>query len=89
MELTCKRKKLAIGSRETKNLECSHLPSDFQVVWVIMNHKLLLIDMVVYRISLVTRWRFFHFQNNRKDLDLSCKMDLDFWDCLGRVKLVL
>ena len=29
------------------------------------------------------------FQNNPKDLDLSCKMDLDLWDCLGRVKLVL
>ena len=24
-----------------------------------------------------------------KDLDPSCKMDLDLWDCLGRVKLVL
>ena len=32
---------------------------------------------------------FFSFQNNPKDLDLSCKMDLDLWDCLGRVKLVL
>ena len=29
------------------------------------------------------------FQNNPKDLDPSCKMDLDLWDCLGRVKLVL
>ena len=32
---------------------------------------------------------FFSFQNNPKDLDLSCKMDLDLWDCLKRVKLVL
>ena len=24
-----------------------------------------------------------------KNLDLSDKMDLDLWDCLGRVKLVL
>ena len=32
---------------------------------------------------------FFSFQNNPKDLDPSCKMDLDLWDCLGRVKLVL
>ena len=32
---------------------------------------------------------FFSFQNNPKDLDLSCKMDLDLWNCLGRVKLVL
>ena len=32
---------------------------------------------------------FFPFQNNTKDLDPSCKMDLDLWDCLGRGKLVL
>ena len=32
---------------------------------------------------------FFSFQNNPKDLDSSCKTDLDLWDCLGRVKLVL
>ena len=31
----------------------------------------------------------FSFQNNPKDLDPSCMMDLDLWDCLGRVKLVL
>ena len=31
----------------------------------------------------------FSFQNNPKDLDQSYKMDLDLWDCLGRVKLVL
>ena len=42
----------------------------------------------VYHISSVIRWSF-SFQNNPKDLDLSCKMDLDLWDCLGRVKLVL
>ena len=32
---------------------------------------------------------FFSFQNNPKDLDLSYKTDLDLWDCLGRVNLVL
>ena len=42
----------------------------------------------IYRISSVIR-RSFSFQNNPKDLDLSCKMDLDLWDCLGSVKLVL
>ena len=31
----------------------------------------------------------FSFQNNPKDLDLSYKMDLDLWDCLGRLKFVL
>ena len=43
-----------------------------------------------YHISSVIRWSFFFFfQNNPKDLDPSYKMDLDLWDCLGRVKLVL
>ena len=32
---------------------------------------------------------FFSFQNNPKNLDPSYKMDLDLWDCLGRVKPVL
>ena len=32
---------------------------------------------------------FFSFQNNPKNLDPSYKMDLDLWDCLGRVNLVL
>ena len=41
------------------------------------------------RISSVIRRSFFSFQNNHKDLDPSCKMDLDLWDCLGSVKLVL
>ena len=31
----------------------------------------------------------FSFQNNPKNLDPSYKMDLDLWDYLGRVKLVL
>ena len=39
-----------------------------------------------YCISLIIR-RIFSFQNNPKDLDPSCKMDLDLWDCLGRVKI--
>ena len=32
---------------------------------------------------------FMSFQNNPKNLDPSYKTDLDLWDCLGRVKLVL
>ena len=32
---------------------------------------------------------FFSIQNNPKDLDPSCKMDLDLWGCLGRAKLIL
>ena len=31
----------------------------------------------------------FSFQNNPKKLDPSYKMDLDLWDCLGRVILIL
>ena len=30
----------------------------------------------------------FAFQNNPKYLDLSYEMDLDLWDCLGRVCLI-
>ena len=29
------------------------------------------------------------FLNNPKDLDPSYKMDLDFWDCLGKKKKLL
>ena len=32
---------------------------------------------------------YFSFQNNPKNLDPSYKMDLDVWDYLGRVNLVL
>ena len=32
---------------------------------------------------------FFSFQNNRKNLDPSYKLDLGLWDYLGRVRLVL
>ena len=41
-----------------------------------------------YRIFSVIR-QFFSFQNKPKVLDPSYKMDLDLWDYLGRVKLVL
>ena len=33
--------------------------------------------------------QFFFLPNNPKNLDPSYKMDLDLWDCLGRVKLIL
>ena len=32
---------------------------------------------------------FFPSKNNPKNLDPSCKMDLDLWDCLGRVKRII
>ena len=39
--------------------------------------------------SSVIRQEFFPFQNNPKNLDPSYKMDLDLWDCLGRVQIAL
>ena len=39
-------------------------------------------------ISSVIR-HFFPSQNNSKNLDPSFKMDLDLWDCLGRIKIIL
>ena len=44
---------------------------------------------MAYHISSVIRQSFFFQKKFPKDLDPSCKMDLDLWDCLGRVKLVL
>ena len=32
---------------------------------------------------------FFSFPNYPKNLDPSYKTDLDLWDCLGRIKLIL
>ena len=42
-----------------------------------------------YHIFSETRWSFFPFQNNPKNLDLSYKTDLDLWYCLGRIKLII
>ena len=41
-----------------------------------------------YRNSSIKGW-IFSFQNNTKNLDPSYKTDLDVWDCLGRIKLVI
>ena len=45
--------------------------------------------LTVCPLSRNTATIFLFFQNNTKNLDLSYKTDLDFWHCLGRVKLVL
>ena len=45
------------------------------------------LDNVLYFFGYQTE--FFSFQNNPKNLDPSYKMDLDLWDCFGRVNLVL
>ena len=49
----------------------------------------ILVEFMQCHVSVVLRQSFFSFQNNPKDLDPSCKTDLNLWDCLGRVKLVL
>ena len=41
----------------------------------------------IYHISLLMRQRFL-LPKNPKYLDPFYKMDLDLWDCLGRVKLI-
>ena len=41
------------------------------------------VDEITYFFSYKTE--LFSFQNNPKDLDPSLKMDLDLWDCLGKV----
>ena len=41
-----------------------------------------------YHIFSVIRKSFISSKINPKNLDPSYKMDLDFWDCLGRVKHV-
>ena len=54
---------------------------EVQIRWLIW------IYAVPYFFSYKTE--FFSFQNNPKNLDPSYKMDLDVWDCLGRVKPLL
>ena len=51
--------------------------------------KVIPMSCFCYCISSVIRQSLHSFQNNPKNLDPSGKMDLDLWDCLGRVKLVL
>ena len=43
---------------------------------------------ITYQNLLGYRMEFVSFQSNPKNLDPSYKMDLDLWDCLGRVKLI-
>ena len=48
-----------------------------------------LLPMNSYHISSVIRQSFFSYLHSPKILVPSYKTDLDLWDCLGRVKLVL
>ena len=55
------------------------------------NSLLIPSEQVLYLIPYFFGYKtgFFSFQNNPKVLDPSCKTDLEFWHCLGRVELVL
>ena len=54
---------------------------------LMIGHKKCFHEELLYLFGYKTE--FFSFQNNPKHLDPSCKTDLDLWDRLGRVKLVL
>ena len=54
--------------------------AELQLRWVLRIIQRYHISSVIY---------YFSFQNNPKDLDPSYKTDLDLWDRLGRIKLVL
>ena len=66
----------------TWNIVYSGFPNTDHFNQTIMKH--LVTDFFGYKTEF-----FFSFQNNPKNLDLSYKMDLDLWDCLGKIKFVL
>ena len=49
--------------------------------------QVILFTTIPYFFSYKTE--FFSFRNNPENLDPSYKMDLDLWDCLERIKLIL
>ena len=69
--------------------DMTHIPQNVsdQGFTVCTKDMKFLLEKIDYLISLTIRQSFF-FQNNPKNLEPSDKMDLDHWDCLGRVKLV-
>ena len=52
-----------------------------------MRKNFIFVDFIPYFFGYKTE--FFFILNNPKNLDLSYKTDLDLWDCLGKVKIVL
>ena len=46
------------------------------------------ISTLPYFFNYKSEFVFFFFKNNPKNLDPLYKMDLDLWNCLGRVRLV-
>ena len=81
--------------RSCKNLNFFFSFSKFFLIFLNFNNFSFFFQLnqngyaAMYCISPDIRPSFFPSQNNPKNLDPSYKMDLDLWDCLGRVKLVL
>ena len=81
---------LSLRLRRFRLKLCVHENRTRSVCWILYklaNMLQSLLQLIPYFFDYKTE--LFSFQNNPKDLDPSCKMDLDLWDCLGRVKLVL
>ena len=64
-------------------------PTPYSITFKMRCELKLFLLLYFFSYFLVIRQSFFLFQNNPKNLDLSFKADLDVWDYLGRIKLVL
>ena len=79
---------MSVTKRTQRNLPGVHCRSEFDESDS-KDSKIQIVSPGIVPYFFGYKTEFFPFQNNPKDLDPSCKMDLDLWDCLGRVKLVL
>ena len=74
----------SLGEQCTNDLLLCHSSTNYPLLfWIFTTH--LPYFFVLYFFGYKT---VFSFLNNPKNLDPSCKMDLDLSDCIGRVKLV-
>ena len=83
---------LSVPETKTVNLQTEQIhpvyPLVFEIsMWYSLDLTFLFLKGLPYVFAYKTV--FFSFQNNPKNLDPSYQMDLDLWDCLGRVKPVL
>ena len=65
-----------------------HFPNSLSVCKSVMC-KYAIMWVSSYFLGYKMEFVFVFFLNNPKTLTSSYKMDLDLWDCLGKVKLVL
>ena len=65
-------------------LSCWHLVSNL----IYQRHLVKVTAPILLQYFFGYKTELFSFQNNPKNLDLSCKTDLDLWNCLGRIKLL-